>query len=491
MRFNALFFFVVLGVISLFFSGCQKDTTTNNSQTIDADEINTFIYTSMYNYYLWRDNSFYLNRDVYDTNKDSLENFLNRYTDHTAFFNDLVYSKGNIDKWSVITSNYIAFENELEGHGVSMGFSYTLAQYGSGTNILGCIDYVVKGGPADLAGIKRGDIFTAVNDEQLTTSNYKALLNEDSYKLSFAEISGTTYALNGKTASLAAVELTEDPIYLDTIYTINSQKIAYLVYNHFSSGYDKELNNIIFNFKSAGISNLILDLRYNQGGSLESVINLASMLYGTFTNKVFLKAKYNSILQNYYDRYYGTSYSEINFQSYITNSDNSQTSINSLGLSGIYIITSGNTSSAAENLINGLKPYMDVTTVGTNTYGDYVSCALIHDYVSADTINPAHNWALYPVICKVTNVGDVSDFSTGLAPTKELAENITNFSVLGSLSEPLLKKTVETITGFSLKKSLSSSNVHFSLMENATDPFHRRGTFMKNFQLPLKAINGF
>lgn len=473
------------------FTSCQKDTKTDSSQTIDADEINTFIYTSMYNYYLWRDNSFYLSKEDYDTNKDSLENFLNRYSDHTALFNDLVYNQGTTDKWSAITSNYIEFENELEGESLSMGYSYTLAEYGSGSNVLGCIDYIVKGGPADLAGIKRGDIFIQVNDQQLTTTNYKSLLSADAYKLSFANSSGSTYVLNGKTTSLTLVELTENPIYLDTIYTINNQKIGYLVYNNFNANYDKELNTVIFNFKSEGISNLILDLRYNQGGSLESVIDLASMLYGTFTNKVFLKAKYNSILQTYYDRYYGTSYSEIGFQSYLVNSDNSQTSINSLGLSDIYIITSGKTSSAAEHLINGLKPYMDVTTIGTTTYGDYVACALVNDYVSADTINPDHTWALYPVICKVANSNDVTDFSTGLAPTKELAEDITNFSVLGSLSEPLLKKTIETITGVSLKKTQISSNIHYNLMEKATDPFHRRGTFMKNFQLPLKAINGF
>ncbi|NJO69157.1 MAG: peptidase S41, partial [Bacteroidetes bacterium] len=51
---------------------------------------------------------------------------------------------------------------------------------------------------------------------------------------------------------------------------------------------------------------------------------------------------------------------------------NVKTPIHSLNLSDVYIITSDNTASASESVINGLKPYINVVTVGTATYGKYV-----------------------------------------------------------------------------------------------------------------------
>ncbi|NJO69158.1 MAG: hypothetical protein HC830_07640 [Bacteroidetes bacterium] len=125
------------------------------------------------------------------------------------------------------------------------------------------------------------------------------LINSETYKLSFANAANGTLTMNGKTANLTAVEVTENPIYLDTVYTVNNTKIGYLVYNSFVSTYDKELNNIMLNFKNQGISKLVLDFRYNGGGSVQSAVYLASMIHGTYTDKTFLKTEYNDLVQDY------------------------------------------------------------------------------------------------------------------------------------------------------------------------------------------------
>jgi carboxyl-terminal processing protease len=482
-------YFILLaisGLYTLMFTSCKKDTSTT-PKIETADEINTFIWNGMRSYYLWVDNVPNLTNSYYNSNTDSINNFLNKYTDHSKLFYDLLYQYETIDKWSWIVDDYVALEKELEGITKSMGYDFMLARYGTGDNVLGYVRYVVKGSPADLAGIKRGYIFTKVDDQQLTISNYMDLLiNSQSYKLSFASVLNNTLSLNGISASLAAIEITEDPILLDTVYTVNNQKIGYLIYNAFIPNFDLELNSVFLKFKTEGINNLILDLRYNGGGSVQSAIYMSSMIYGTYTNKVFLETNYNALLQNYLTQTYGSSYFNENFSNYILNTDKSQTPINTLNLSQVYIITTKNTASASELVINGLKPYMDVITVGDTTVGKYVASMTIKDYIdSKGTINPNHTWALQPIILKIANSQGVSDFVKGFSPKVELEEDITNMSVLGEQNEPLLNETLSLISGGGKKSTRVPSTFNTSRLATSKDfiPHCQEMYFNKKFNL--------
>ena len=438
---------VVFSFSLLIFTSCEKDPEIK-----EPDKINSFIWTGLHDYYLW--NEKVPNLVNYNPNTSSLNSFLNKYSDHEKLFYDLLYDYERTDKWSWIVEDYEELEKEFEGITKSMGYIFRLAEYGTEKKVLGFVLYVVKGSPADLAGIKRGNIFTKVNDQFLTTTNYLELLTSDSYKLSFVNLVNNTLILNGQTANVTAVEINENPIFLDTVYNINNQKIGYLIYNSFTSTYDKALNNVMLKFKNAGITKLILDLRYNGGGSLESSTYLASMIYGTNTSKVFLKTEYNDLLQEYLTREFGTDYLNVTFESQIANEDNSKTPINTLNLSDVYIITTDNTASASESVINGLKPYMSVITVGTNTHGKYVGSITVKDYIDDEgTVNPAHKWALQPIVLKVSNSIGISDYLTGFAPSIVIEEDIANLSILGDLREPLLNKTITAITGVTSKSA--------------------------------------
>src|SRR5699024_3384609 len=88
-------------------------------------------------------------------------------------------------------------------------------------------------------------------------------------------------------------EYTENPIYLDTVLKIGGQKIGDLVYNAFTNTFDEELNEVFEKFKEEGISDLIVDLRYNGGGSIETCKNLAGMITVQFDGQLFAKEAYN------------------------------------------------------------------------------------------------------------------------------------------------------------------------------------------------------
>jgi C-terminal processing protease CtpA/Prc len=214
------------------------------------------------------------------------------------------------------------------------------------------------------------------------------------------------------------------------------------------SNYDNQLNAVFAKFKKEGIQNLILDLRYNGGGSLKSAVYLASMIYTTDTTALFNKNSYNVELEKYILENEGKDAMNEYFAAKIEASDDAhEEAINSLSLKSIYILTTSGTASASEILINDLKPYMKVTMIGENTYGKYVGSITIKDYDRNDKLNPNHKWALQPIIMKSTNKNGVSDFYNGLTPDIKMEEDITNLLPFGNTEETLLKAAIEKIKG--------------------------------------------
>jgi carboxyl-terminal processing protease len=126
-----------------------------------------------------------------------------------------------------------------------------------------------------------------------------------------------------------------------------------------------------------------------------------------------------------------------------------------LHLNQVYIITTGNTASASELVINCLRPYINVVTVGTTTVGKYVGSATIYDWNDSGVPNPKHKWAMQPIVLKTSNSLGVSDYVNGLAPTVEVEERISRLKPFGDLNEPLLRATINTIRGLPVKKSFA------------------------------------
>jgi C-terminal processing protease CtpA/Prc len=247
----------------------------------------------------------------------------------------------------------------------------------------------------------------------------------------------------------------QNPIQLDTVLTVGNSKIGYLVYNAFNAAFDLQLNQVFKKFKEAAVDKLILDLRYNGGGYVQTANYLASMIYSTSTSSLFTKSQYNPIVQTELGNRYGAAIFNQNFKDNIaaTYAADGKTMITpatpiiTLNLSRIYVITSSNTASASELLINGLRPYMQVVQVGDTTVGKYVGSITIKDTDANGVVNPKNNWAIQPIILKYTNSRSDPDFILGLIPDVQLEEDFVNLMAFGDQNETLLKAVLNNIQG--------------------------------------------
>ena len=208
------------------------------------------------------------------------------------------------------------------------------------------------------------------------------------------------------------------------------------MYNQFLSNYDSYIESIFSEFKSNLIDDIIIDLRYNPGGSVNSALLISSLLTGQFTNEIFSYEEWNSEIQNYWEN---------NNPEYLVNRFLSYE--NSLKMNKIYVLTSRSTASASELLINCLSPYINVVQIGTSTYGKYQASITLYDSnnFSNQNTNPAHNYAIQPLVMKTLNVNGVSDYYNGIEPDYIFEERPYNMGIIGELNEPMLNYTINLI----------------------------------------------
>jgi len=258
------------------------------------------------------------------------------------------------------------------------------------------------------------------------------------------ELQGETFVLNGTDVSLVKEEnFQTNPIQLNTIFEIDGQKIGYLMYNQFVSSFDNELNDVFGSFKAAGVTDLILDLRYNPGGSITSCIYLASMIAGDRGAAIFSKEQWNSKLMAYWQENNPSRLTDR-----LTAVMQGGVAINSLNLDRVFVLTTSRSASASELLINGLAPHIGVVQIGDTTVGKNVGSITIYDYIDNDgNKNPNHKYAMQPIVLKIANSEGFSDYTNGLTPDITLKESFSNAGVLGDLEEPLLSRALEEILG--------------------------------------------
>ncbi|TXE10071.1 peptidase S41 [Seonamhaeicola algicola] len=472
-----VYYFIIFLSFSLLFVNCSKNDDDNNNQEIPEtpetpepitlnNQVHDFVWSGLNEIYLWQQDVPNLASSK-KNNQDDYFTFLNSYNAPEDLFDDMLYQPGIVDKFSFLVNDYIALENSFQGISLSNGLDFRLVRFSGSDNIFGYVRYVANNSDASSKNIKRGDLFLEVNNQQLTINNYRNLLfgDNNTYTLNLAEISNNSVTLTGETVELTKSEFTENPILINKVLEINGSKIGYLMYNSFIANFDNQLNDAITSLKNQGITDLVLDLRYNPGGRVSSAIILSSMITGQFHQQVFSKEIWNNKYQAYFEA--NTPESLVNR---FTNTLLDNTPITSLNLNKVYILTTEASASASELVINGLSPYIDVVQIGTATTGKYTASVTLYDSedFSKDNVNPNHTYALQPLVLKSANADGITDYNNGLQPDYTITyttsngeaqgEDIANLGVLGNENEPFLAKAIELITGTTTKLTKKSKD---------------------------------
>jgi C-terminal processing protease CtpA/Prc len=462
---------IVLLLSAIALQSCQDKDDVAAPKVASNLEVQNFIWKGLNQYYLWQAEVPNLSDNRF-VNQTQLESFLTDYPQPENLFQNLLYKpislfpNGDaIDRFSWIVNDYLELEGQLQGSTNNNGVEFGLSYKSSGsTELFGYVRYIIPGSDAANKNIHRGDVFYGVNGTQLTTSNYQALLfgTNNDYTLNLADINAGAFTPNGKNIALTKTVLDENPILVNKVIISGSHKIGYFMYNGFYSKYDTQLNDAFGTLKSQGITDLVLDLRYNGGGSIQTATRLASMITGKFTGKIFAKQQWNAKIQAYF---------EANIPATLNNLFTDKigtTPINSLNMTKVYILTSSGTASASELVINGLKPYITVVQIGEKTVGKNVGSVTLYDSPDfGDTNrNPNHRYAMQPLVLKIVNADGFGDYINGLVPDFKLAEIVNTFGVLGNPAEPLLSLAIGKING-TAKKIQTSPGKQFDYFNDS------------------------
>ena len=435
----------VLTILTLITVSCTNDDI-NIPEEI---EVQDFIWKGLNLYYFWQEDVPDLANDRF-SNQGQLNNFLNNYDDPKDLFDALKFNPGQEggDKYSWIVDDYIELEQQLQGTSKNNGVKYGLVPFSGGNDLFGYVQYISPNSDASNKDIKRGDLFLEVDGQQLTLDNYRDLLfgANDSYTLGLASIDNTTISLTGETVSLTKEIYTENPVFLTKTIDKGGKKIGYIMYNAFRANFETELNNAFLQLKNEGVTDLVLDLRYNGGGRISTATSLASMITGQFEGELFSKESWNSKLQEFLEEEFPERLTN-NFGSTIENNS----IINSLNLTKLYVLVTKRSASASELVINGLKPYIDVTLVGSKTEGKHVGSVTLYDSENflRTGANQNHFYAMQPIVLQEVNKLGENNNNTGFDPNIPLAEDYGNLGVLGDEDEPLLEAALNDILGMS------------------------------------------
>jgi carboxyl-terminal processing protease len=422
----------LLGIFSLtLFVSCKKEPApTTPTTTLTSAMARDSLYDIMKSWYLWNDSMPVINEAD--------------YADPYLLMNALRYKPR--DKWSFV-ADYNQFMAEMQGSFVGHGFRIGVDDAGNARIVM-----IYSGSPLYADSVRRGWIVKTINGKAVAP----VLLSNDATAYSNLIGPSTAGVTNvfvfqkpdGKEKTVISTKASftvNSVLAADTLH-LSAGTVGHLVFDSFIQPSETELDNAFSFFGTAGITDLIVDLRYNSGGYLYIAQELASYITGTANHgSNFISLTFNSLHQ---DQNY--TYPLLNPPYPLT-------------LTRIVFITTRETASASESVMNGLTPYMTVVSIGDTTNGKPVG-------MSGSDIGK--KYFIAPVTFKYVNKNLQGDFYSGIAPADLVSDDIThNFS---DREELCLKAAIGYLeTGsFPVKKSASEFQRH--------PQFSEKPAWMKN-----------
>lgn len=359
--------------------------------------------------------------------------------------------------FTYITS--IAEEDAFFSSGASAGFGVRLS-YNSGLRRL-FIAEAYEGAPALAAGIDRGTEIVAIGT---STTNLRTI----SDIVAAEGTAGINTAIGPNTAGLTRVlrinngagnvdvtvtktNFAIDPIsdrYGAKIIDDGGRRYGYLNLRTFISSADPQLRAAFLNFRNEGISELIIDFRYN-GGGLVSTAELMGDLMGQnrFTSEIFSRTDF---------RPEKAANNDIDFFA---------PQPQSIAPTRIAFIGTGSTASASEFVISGMLPYLggNMALVGANTFGKPVGQIALDRAACDDRMRV--------VAFSTGNAAGTGDYFNGLATKVQrtcAAADSVGFP-LGDARETSIRTAIDFLAGRTCSAIADSGVQSQSVGQRAVD----------------------
>jgi hypothetical protein len=328
------------------------------------------------------------------------------YTDPQSMINALTYKP--IDKWSFVEVNgnsYGLYEQ------TTYGFGFYIKPDISGVMRVAYID---MNSPADSRGFYRGDILLEINTQPASQELFNEVVSQKGKVASFHILR------NG-----IDIYLSMSPQYYNynvakgnIIKTNGGKSVGYLRFDLFSDDATTEIEPIFDEFYNYGIDTLVVDMRYNGGGYL----NTASILLDKLTRDRDGEVQFRSIWNE-------ANSAKNSFSTF-------ETDENSLNLKEIVFLVTNNTASASELVINSLSAStidIKVSLVGSTTHGKPVG-------MEGKLYN---NNIYYLINFKLENSDGFGDYFNGIPVTCPAIDDITH--QMGDSNESMLMEALHYI----------------------------------------------
>ena len=420
---NLLIVLTGLLVMPLYFGGCAVDRWEAYAGRTRTDR---WIDDTMRVWYYWK-------QDIPHTND------LNYFSPPFEFFASVLSEQDGKDgqPFSTIDSLDAPVTRGVPSTDYGYGFQYTTNHVeDNDTALYARLLYVSPDSPAGEAGLERGDWILEMDGEPITENNYSRLNGGEGITLTvgYYDAAQDTILAYAEPQTLApARTFYDNPVHYRNVYVSGSKRVGYLVYNHFTGGltessteYDDDLREAFNYFATEQVNEFVLDLRYNNGGQLSCASLLCAMLApSSALGQTLAYLEFNE---------------SIGEQEMVFDESLIQGGAN-LNLSRLYVLTSTETASASEMLINCLKPYMEVVLVGGTTVGKNVA--------SRAFVNEELMLEMRPIVCKLYNADRESEYAEGFTADVLVDENgdMVRFLPFGNPDELMLYTALNLING--------------------------------------------
>jgi C-terminal processing protease CtpA/Prc len=265
-----------------------------------------------------------------------------------------------------------------------IGFGFTMAFDGDLR-----IAEVMPDSPAQEANLTRGDRIAEINGRTVADLVQSGGI-EDAFGPDEVGVRGELVVVRGGTRYRAAMTkraVTIPTVSATRVYPVAGRDVGYVFFRNFVEPSYAALDTAFADLRGRGVKELVLDLRYNGGGLVEVAQHLASLIGGTRTEgQVFAEFFHN-------DR-----------NAALNESMRFKSMPGALTLERLIVITTQDSASASELVINALKPFMPVLVVGDRTFGKPVGQYGI----------PFCDKVLAPVAFTVRNARGEGDFFDGI-----------------------------------------------------------------------------